>query len=138
MTPERGRMLAQEHGLDLVEVAPNARPPVCRLMDYGRFRYDQSKKQQAQKKQVVQLKTIQLRPKTDTHDLETKLKRAERFLEQGHRVRVLMRLRGRERGLVPRWLGQMQELIDHFGDKVKVIAPPVAEGRGVAMTLEPV
>ena len=83
---------------DLVEVAPNAKPPVVKLIDYGKFKYEQQKKQnEAKKKQVtVQLKEIQFRPNIDSHDLQTKLKRAEKFLSSGDKVKMVMQFRGRE------------------------------------------
>ena len=96
-TSEALRM-AQEKGLDLVEVAPNAEPPVCRIMDFGRFKYQQQKKlQEARKKATtVQLKEIKVRPKTDEHDYQTKLKHIRRFLEDGDRCKVTVFFRGRE------------------------------------------
>jgi len=137
MTPDRGRLIARERGLDLVEVAPNANPPVCRVMDYGKFRYEQSKRKSAQKSNSQQLKIVQLRPKTDTHDLETKLRRARSFLLKGDKVRLVMRLRGRERGLVPRWKAKMSELVDGLGDLARPAGPPQAENRGISVLLEP-
>lgn len=92
------RQIANETGLDLVEISPNAKPPVVKLIDYGKFKYDQQKKaNEAKKKQAnVQLKEIQFRPNIDVHDLETKLKRADRFFLQGDKVKVVMQFRGRE------------------------------------------
>ncbi len=137
MTPDRARLIARDRGLDLVEVAPNARPPVCRIMDYGKFRYEQSKRKSAAKSHTQQLKIVQLRPKTDTHDLETKLRRAKSFLRKGDKVRLVMRLRGRERGLVHRWKAQMRELVESLGDLARTSGPPRAEGRAVSILLEP-
>lgn len=90
--------LAREHGLDLVEVAAAADPPVCRIMDYGKFKYEtQKKKQEAKKRQtIVQIKEIKVRPKTDDHDFETKVRHIRRFLEDGDRVKVTVFFRGRE------------------------------------------
>ena len=90
--------IAEERGLDLVEVAPNAVPPVCRVMDYGKFRYEQSKKEREARKnqRQVEIKQIRLEPKTDDHDLETKAKQARRFLLDGHKVKFTVRFRGRE------------------------------------------
>lgn len=136
MTPERGRLIARDRGLDLVEVAPNARPPVCRVLDYGRFRYEQAKKKD--KGHQSQLKTIRLRPKIDDHDLDTKLRRVKRFLKKGDKVRLVMRLRGRERALTHRWREQLREIVDRLGDKAEMQAPPQSEGRAVSVTLEPV
>lgn len=90
--------MAESQQLDLVEVSPTAVPPVCRIMDYGKFKYQQSKKQQeAKKKQVqVQLKEVKLRPKTDDHDLEFKVKHVRRFLEEGNKAKITVVFRGRE------------------------------------------
>jgi translation initiation factor IF-3 len=90
--------MARERGLDLVEVAPNAVPPVCRLMDYGKFRYEQSRKErEARKNQhVIELKEVRIRPKIDDHDLETKGKRAAKFLDDGDKVKLTVLFRGRE------------------------------------------
>jgi translation initiation factor IF-3 len=136
MTPDEGRALAREAGLDLVEVAPNARPPVCRIMDYGKYKYEQSKKQTKQK--GPSLKTVQLRPKTDTHDLETKLGRAKKFLERGDKVKIVMRMRGRERAHPDRWIKMMRE---HFQEQLedvgKIVSKPSTQGRAISMMVEP-
>ncbi len=135
MTPEEGRRVAQERGLDLVEVAPNARPPVCRIMDYGRWRYEQRKR--TKKQHQVQTKIIKLRPKTDPHDLETKLRHARRFLEGGDRVRFVVRMRGRERAVTDRWVTLLTGLTGQLEDVGKVIGRPMLEGGGVTCTVEP-
>ncbi|NQT92178.1 MAG: translation initiation factor IF-3, partial [Lentisphaerae bacterium] len=98
MTVPEAMEQARNGGVDLVEVSPLARPPVCRIMDYGRFKYQQKKKTQEAKKntKIVQVKEIKVRPKTDGHDLETKLRQIREFLEEGHKVKVTMRFRGRE------------------------------------------
>ena len=116
--------LAKEHGMDLVEVAATADPPVCRVMDYGKFKYEtQKKKQEAKKRQtVVQIKEIKVRPKTDDHDFETKVRHVRRFLEDGDRVKVTVFFRGRE--------------IVHK-DVSKVEQEPRAEGRTLQMLLTP-
>lgn len=135
MSPAEARKIAEDRGLDLVEVAPNARPPVCRIMDYGRFRYEQKKNQ---KKQVqVQTKILKLRPKTDQHDLQTKLRHARRFLEAGNRVRFVVRMRGRERAVTDRWVAQLIELTDQLNDIGITIGKPALEGGGVTSTVEP-
>lgn len=135
MSPDEGRTIAKDHGLDLVEVAPKARPPVCRVMDYGKFRYQQSKKQTSSKK--TQLKTIRLRPKTDSHDLNTKVRKALQMLDNGNPVRLVMRMRGRERAHVPRWIDKMHEVVEEFGDAANVTGRPKKEGRTITVTLEP-
>lgn len=140
MTPEEGRHIAQEHGLDLVEVAPQARPPVCRVMDYGKFRYEQSKKKTT--KPRVDLKTLRLRPKTDDHDLDNKLKKAVEFLSDGHKVKLQMRLRGRERAYMSRWISHINALVDkldaRFQDELRIIQNPSPQGRDVTVVVEPV
>jgi len=95
---DKARQISEETGLDLVEVSPNAKPPVVKLIDYGKFKYEQQKKaNEAKKKQAtVQLKEIQFRPNIEAHDLETKLKRAEKFLGQGDKIKMVMQFRGRE------------------------------------------
>jgi len=100
--------LAEEAGLDLVEVAPQVNPPVCRIMDYGKYKYTQSKRQQeARKRQkTIQVKEVKLRPKTDQHDLQVKARRAREFLARGDKVKVTMRFRGRE--MVHRDLGRQR------------------------------
>lgn len=140
ISADEGRALAREHGLDLVEVAPQARPPVCRIMDYGKFRYEQSKKKNTSAR--VELKTLRLRPMTDSHDLDNKLKKATQFLESGHKVKLQLRLRGRERAYMDRWVAHIRELVDQldarFDDELRVIQEPSAQGRDVSMIVEPV
>lgn len=135
MSPDEARRIAFERGLDLVEVAPNARPPVCRIMDYGRFKYEQRKR--AKKQHQISTKIIKLRPKTDPHDLETKLRHARRFLENGDRVRFVVRMRGRERAVTDRWVRSLQELTAKLEDIGVVTGRPQLEGGGVTTTVEP-
>ena len=135
MSPDEGCRIASEKGLDLVEVAPSARPPVCRIMDYGRFRYEQRKR--TKKQQHILTKIIKLRPKTDTHDLETKLRHARRFLEGGDRVRFVVRMRGRERAVTDRWVKQLVELTAQLEEYGTPHGRPQLEGGGVTCTLEP-
>jgi translation initiation factor IF-3 len=135
MTPEDGPKIAFEKGLDLVEVAPNARPPVCKIMDYGRYRYEQRKR--TKKQHQIQTKILKLRPKTDPHDLETKLRHARRFLEGGDRVRFVVRMRGRERAVTDRWVALLAELISNLDDIGTVTSRPGLEAGGVTATVEP-
>ena len=122
--------LAQGKGFDLVEVSPNAEPPVCRIMDYGRFKYEQQKRQQeAKKKQtVIQIKEVKFRPKTDEHDYQTKLKHIRRFLEEGDRCKVAVFFRGRE--IVHKDRGQimLDRVVVDTADIAKVEQPSLAEG----------
>jgi len=130
---------AQNLGLDLVEVAPEAKPPVCRIMDYGKYRYEQSKKtREAKKKQtIIQVKEIKLRPKTEGHDFRFKAKHAERFLKEGNKTKVTMMFRGRE--MVDLDRGRLQ--LDRFAEALKEVAvieqPARLEGRNMVMVLGP-
>lgn len=141
MSPDEGREKAEEFGLDLVEVAPKARPPVCRIMDYGKYQYEQSKKKSASKSNRVQLKTVQFRPNTDDHDLDVKFKRAKRFIDKGNQVKFVVRMRGRERSYTDRWVDQLREMIEDFPEKydtnIKVVSKPRAEGWRIQAIVEP-
>lgn len=131
--------LAKEAGMDLVEVAATADPPVCRIMDFGKFKYEQQqKKKEAKKNQsVVQIKEIKVRPKTDDHDYETKLRHIRRFLEDGDRCKVTVFFRGRE--IVHKDRGQaiLERVIADTRDVGKVEQEPSAEGRTLQMLLMP-
>jgi len=131
--------IAQEKGLDLVEVAPGAEPPVCRIMDFGKFKYQQQKKQQeARKKQtVIQLKEIKVRPKTDEHDYQTKLKHIRRFLEAGDRCKVTVFFRGREIVHKDRGLTILNRIVVDLGELAKTEQEPKSEGRTMTMLLAP-
>ena len=131
--------LAKEAGLDLVEVAATADPPVCRVMDYGKFKYEtQKKKQEAKKRQtVVQIKEIKVRPKTDDHDYETKLRHIRRFLEDGDRCKVTVFFRGREIVHKDRGISILERVVQDLADVAKVDQEPRAEGRTLQMLLVP-
>jgi translation initiation factor IF-3 len=130
---------AEDLGLDLVEVAPNADPPVCRIMDYGKYKYEQSKKaQQAKKNQkVIHIKEIKIRPKTDMHDLETKAKHARRFLGEGNKLKITVRFRGREIVHIDRGKMVLDKLMELLDDVSVVEAPAKMEGRNLVMILAP-
>ena len=137
---EEARWLARELGLDLVEVAPDARPPVCRLMDYGKYKYEQSVKQrEARKKQSrTVIKEVKFRPKIDRHDYEVKMRRAVEFLQENDKVKVTMMFRGREvthpeigRSILDR----LSEDVAAYGD---IEMAPRMEGRNMTMQLTPV
>lgn len=136
MSPEEGRDLADSAGLDLVEVVPSARPPVCRIMDYGKYKYEESKKQRARPARA-EIKTITLRPKTDTHDLETKLAHARKFLEGGDRVKFVMRMRGREQAHLDMWEVKMGEIVSALSAIATVVSSPRLEGRTITAMVEP-
>ena len=131
------RRLADEAGVDLVKIAPNAKPPVCRIVDYGKFKYEQTRKEKdAKKKQkVVEIKEIRLSPNIDTNDLNTKTANARKFLEKGNRVKVTLRFRGREMA----HMAQSKHILDDFAEALADIATvdkaPKVEGRAMSMFL---
>jgi translation initiation factor IF-3 len=131
--------LAEDTGLDLVEIAPNSEPPVCKLLDYGRFRFDQQKKAaEARKKQkTVEVKEIKLRPAIDKHDYETKMKAVRRFFEEGDKVKVTLRFRGREMAHQQIGLRLLERVRDETVDVAKVELEPQLEGRQMIMILAP-
>lgn len=131
--------LAEERGLDLIEVAPEGRPPVCRIQDFGKLKYERKKKEtQARKNQVqVQIKEVKLRPKTDEHDIAVKVRHARRFLEEGNKVKVTIRFRGRE--LAHRDIGSQQcmRMAKECEDLGSIEAHPRMDGRQMFMILSP-
>lgn len=131
--------MAREIGCDLVEVSSNATPPVCRIMDYGKFKYEQQKKKQDAKKRqaVVQVKEIKVRPKTDEHDYETKLKHIRSFLEDGDRCKVTVFFRGREIVHKDRGIEILERIVKDLEDVGKVEQEPRAEGRTLQMLVVP-
>ena len=137
MTPEAGIEIAREHGLDLVEVAPGSRPPVCRVMDYGRYKYEQKKKKSGANKNAhaASLKEVKLRPGTDMHDLEFKLKNARKFLLDGDKVKVTVMFRGREMVHQSRGRDQLMQVVKLLGSLVKTESTPRMEGRFMSMIL---
>ena len=139
MSSRQALELAQQKGLDLVNIAPHAKPPVCRIMDYGKFKYEtQKKKQEAKKRQtVVQIKEIKVRPKTDDHDYETKLRHIRRFLEDGDRCKITVFFRGREIVHKDRGLNILERVVQDLADVAKVDQEPRAEGRTLQMLLVP-
>ena len=131
--------LAEESALDLVEVSPMAQPPVCRIMDYGKYKFEQSKKaQEARKKQVrVQVKEVKFRPGTDEGDYQVKLRNLVRFLEEGNKTKVTLRFRGREmahRDLGLKLLKRVEEDLTEYGS---VEQQPLMEGRQMVMVVAP-
>lgn len=130
---------AQEQGLDLVIISPNSTPPVAKMLDLGRFKYAAQKKAaEARKKQkVIEVKEIQLRPNIDTHDYETKMKAVHRFLEEGDRVKVTMRFRGREMAHQELGMQLLVKVQSELEDKAKVESSPRSEGRQMVMVLAP-
>jgi translation initiation factor IF-3 len=130
---------AAKAGLDLVEVSPTAAPPVCRIMDYGKFRYQQSKKVQVSKKSqtVIQVKEIRLRPKTEEHDLEVKIKHVRKFLEQHNKVKISMMFRGREIAYTDIGRKIMEDIKNTLADGCVIDQQPKLEGRNMIMIISP-
>jgi translation initiation factor IF-3 len=127
---------ARSAGMDLVEVAPNERPPVCRIMDYGKFKYSQKRKKQRHREQ--RLKEIRLHPDIGDHDREIKLKQAIAFLEKGDKVQFTMIFRGRERHHKEIGFEMYNAILEQLGDTVKVERPPRSEGQRMIMVIAPV
>ena len=137
MPTDEAKRLAREQGLDLVEVGPLERPPVCRIMDYGKFKYQQKKKLKERASHEICLKEIRLRPKTDDNDRLIKMNRAKRFLGEGHKVQFTMLFRGRERAHQEVGLKVFKAIVEQLGDTVKVERPPRTEGARMIMVLNP-
>ena len=135
MTPEEALVLARAEGLDLVEVAANSRPPVCRIMDYGKYKYEQKKKKSSKQSHSATLKEVKLRPGTDQHDLNFKLNNVRRFLMEGDKVKVTVMFRGREMVHTSRGRDQLNEVIRQLGAIAKTENPPRMEGRFMSMIL---
>lgn len=131
--------LAAEDHLDLVEVAPNANPPVCKIMDYGKFKYQQSKRsQEAKKKQtVIQVKEVKVRPKTDEHDLQVKIRHIKRFLGQKDKAKVTIVFRGREIAYTDQGMKILERIEDELKDEAIIEQHPKMEGRNMVMILAP-
>src|SRR6201996_5151697 len=127
--------MARERGLDLMEVSPNAQPPVCKICDYGKFKYEKKKKDhEAKKKQtVIKVKEIQLRPQTDQHDLDYKFKNVRQFLLDGDKAKITMMFRGREITYVDQGFKMMRQLAEMVKDVASVEATPKLEGKKLIM-----
>lgn len=137
VTLAQAKLIAEDRGLDLVEVAPLAKPPVVKIIDYGKFKYEQQKKAaEAKKKQiVVQLKEIQFRPNIETHDLETKVKKAEKFLSQGDKVKMVMQFRGREMSYKDQGLDKFNSIIASLEEYGALVESPVKMMGNRAITI---
>ena len=136
---EEAMALARERDLDLVEVAPNERPPVCRIMDYGKYKYQQAKRsQEARKRQrVIQTKEIKMRPKTEEHDYQFKMRHAHRFLEEGNKVKVTLLFRGREMDHTELGQRMLDRIITDCKDVSAVEQYPKFEGQTLTLVLAP-
>jgi len=132
-------VLAEERGLDLVEVAPNAVPPVCRVLDYGKYRYEQTKKEREARKHQKQaeLKEVRLKPKTDDHDLEIKAKQARKFLLAGDKVKFTVRFRGREMAHPDIGREMLEQIAEQLRDVATIEQRPLMEGRALSLMLAP-
>lgn len=140
VSPEQALDMAEEAGLDLVEISPNANPPVAKIMDYGKYKYEQQKREsEARKKQkVIEVKEVKFRPNTDTHDYDVKMRNVTKFLENGDKVKVTLRFRGRE--MAHQELGR--DLLERVAEDTKEIGKvenmPKMEGRQMIMVIGPV
>jgi len=139
VTPARAMALAEEAGLDLVEISPNAEPPVCKIMDFGKFKYEQQKREaEARRKQhIIEIKEIKFRPGTDTHDYDVKMRSVMKFLEEGDKVKVTLRFRGREMAHQELGLELLQRVAADIGDNGKIESMPRLEGRQMVMMVGP-
>jgi translation initiation factor IF-3 len=137
MPPEEALAIAREGGLDLVEVAATSRPPVCRIMDYGKYKYEQKKKSASKKSHAASLKEVKLRPGTDQHDLNFKLNNARKFLMEGDKVKITVMFRGREMVHTYRGRDQLDEVLKQLGSIAKVESTPRMEGRFMSMIVVP-
>jgi translation initiation factor IF-3 len=130
---EQALAMAKERDLNLVEVAPNAVPPVCKILDYGKFKYEEEKRERAAKKHqhTSELKELRLRPRTDDHDLQVRSRAARKFLEEGHKVKLLVRFRGRENTHPEVARDQINRIAHDLADIAVVERAPEVEGRGM-------
>jgi translation initiation factor IF-3 len=139
MPIERALQLARDQDLDLVEVAPNADPPVVRVLDYGKLRYLSSKKERESKKgqKSTELREIRFRPNIGEHDLEAKMRKVREFIDDGDKVKLTVRFRGREAVHQQLGLSVLKRIADELKDEVRLERPPTMEGRSLSMTLIP-
>lgn len=132
--------MAQQRNLDLVEIAPNADPPVAKIMDFGKYRYEQQKKEKEQRKKQArqgELKEVRFRPNTDDHDYEFKTKHAREFLEQGNKVKAWVQFRGRDIIYKDRGAAMLAKFVEDLSDVAKLDQPPQMEGRRMTIMLAP-
>lgn len=139
VTPERAMVMAEDAGLDLVEISPNASPPVCKIMDFGKFKYETQKREaEARKKQkIIEIKEVKFRPNTDTNDYDVKMRNVYKFLENGDKVKVTLRFRGRE--MAHQNLGRelLERVAEDTKEHGKVENFPKMEGRQMVMLIGP-
>lgn len=132
-------VMAHEANLDLVEIAPQSNPPVCKILDYGKYRFEMEKKLRDSKKKqkLLKLKEIRMQPKIDDHDLDFKSKHIKEFLTEGNKVKVTIRFRGRELAHTELGLEVLQEILQKLENEYVLDKPPLMEGRSMSMTLSP-
>lgn len=132
-------VMAHEANLDLVEIAPQSNPPVCKILDYGKYRFEMEKKLRDSKKKqkLLKLKEIRMQPKIDDHDLDFKSKHIKEFLAEGNKVKVTIRFRGRELAHTELGLEVLQEILQKLENEYVLDKPPLMEGRSMSMTLSP-
>lgn len=131
--------MAIDVGLDLVEISPNASPPVCKIMDFGKFKYETQKKEaEARKKQkIIEIKEVKFRPNTDTHDYDVKMRNVVKFLENGDKVKITMRFRGREMAHLELGRNLLERVADDTEELGKIDSMPKMEGRQMIMMISP-
>ncbi len=139
VSPERAMELAQNAGLDLVEISPNANPPVCKIMDFGKFKYETQKREsEARKKQkIIEVKEVKFRPNTDIHDYEVKMRNVVKFLSNGDKVKVTLRFRGREMAHLELGRALLERVAADIEEIGKVDTMPKMEGRQMVMMISP-
>ena len=139
MTVDDALRRAEQEGLDLVEISPNSDPPVCKILDYGKYKYEAQKKLNAARKsqKVIEVKEVKLRPNIDEHDYQVKLRNMGRFLDAGDKVKVTMRFRGREMAHQDLGMNVLNRVRDDVCEEAKVEAEPKLEGRQMIMILAP-
>ena len=139
MSGREAMKLAEEADTDLVEISPNATPPVCRLMDYGKFKFQEQKKaaEARAKQKVIQVKEIKFRPGTDENDYQVKMRNIKRFIEDGDKVKITLRFRGREMAHQEIGMRQLERVRDEMGELIQVESMPKLEGRQMVMMISP-
>ena len=139
MSPREAMELARQRGRDLIEIVPNASPPVCKIMDYGKYKYEMTKKEKLQRKHqhVVQLKEIRFHPNTDFHDFEFKVRHARRFLEEGHKVKASVIFKGREITYKEHGADVLNRVTEQLTDVAKIDQLAKLEGRSMSMIFAP-
>ena len=139
MSGREAMKLSEEADTDLVEISPNATPPVCRLMDYGKFKFQEQKKaaEARAKQKVIQVKDIKFRPGTDENDYQVKMRNIKRFIEDGDKVKITLRFRGREMAHQEIGMRQLERVRDEMGELIQVESMPKLEGRQMVMMIAP-